>query len=253
MSLVLRLLCTLVPTASLQLLLQATGPIAFFYGILVLGCFLPLLPSPYKKATGIIFFSFGACVGFTLIVIQPLAGFLVWFDLVPQRTMRGPVSLAFMYLGGFLSLIAVYGIGRGHWFDSLLRLLFVHALLAYIVFPSNWVLLLAGFLFPALIVSAVYCKPSPNHRLRGFASLAGLGMLAGLITIVSAPGQDPSGIFLIDNYNSKFLRTAVLKVMPDFPLLNGFSGYGHGFSEDKLGDKPLLSEQALFAVEGRAG
>jgi hypothetical protein len=35
--------------------------------------------------------------------------------------------------------------------------------------------------------------------------------------------------------------------------LHGLSGYGHGFSEENLGNKPLLSERALFTVEGRAG
>ena len=253
MSLVLRLVSTLLPMLLAQVFLHATGPLAFFYGYLAAGCFIPLVPLAYRKAASLVFFSLGACIGLTLIVIQPLSGFLVWFDLVPQDAMRGPVSVVFMYIGGYLSLIAVYGMGTGTRLISLMRLLFVNVLLAFIIVRLGWLLVLAAILLPGLVALALSGRPVPLHRWRVLASLAGLGLIAGLTTLATVPGQVPAGIFLIDEYLSGFLRTGVFRLLPEFPVLYGFSGYGHGFSQEKLGDKPLLSERALFAVEGQPG
>jgi hypothetical protein len=237
----------------IQIFMHATGPLAFFYIFILAGCFMPLLPPVYRRPAGVVFFSLGAGLGLALIVIQPLSGFLVWFDLVPQGTMRGPVSVVFMYISGYLSLTAVYSVGPGRWLNSLAQLLLVNLVLAFIVFQKPWLLAAAAVMIPGIVALALSSRPVPLHRLRGMASLAILGLLAALITIATASGQVPGGIFLIDEYLSGFLRNSVFRVLPEFPVLYGFSGYGHGFSVEKLGGRPLLTERGLFAVEGKPG
>jgi transglutaminase-like putative cysteine protease len=253
MSLVLRLLCTMLPMAIMQVYLNATGPVGFFYGFLGAACFIPLIHLRYRRLAGVLFFGAGAFIGLTLIVIQPLAGFLIWFDLVESGTMRGPVSAVFLYLGGYLSLAASYEAKPGRHLKSIVQVLLVNTLLAFIIFRLGWIQVLAGMLLPLLVIASLAAKPVPLFRRRGVANLAGLSVLAVLITLATAPGRVPAGIFLIDEYLSGFLRGAVFRFLPDFPVLYGFSGYGHGFSEERLGGKPLLSERALFALEGRAG
>jgi hypothetical protein len=252
-SLSFRLLSTLLPMLLVQIFMHATGPLAFFYIFMAAGCFIPLLPLAYRRPTGVAFFSLGACLGLALIVIQPLSGFLVWFDLVSQGSMRGPVSVVFMYLGGFLSLVAVYGAGPGRWLKSLVQLLLVNFLLAFIVFQHLWLLAAVAAMVPVIVALALSIRPVPLQRWRGLVNLAGLGLLAALLAFATSPGQVPEGMFLIDEYLSVFLRNGVIRWLPDFPVLYGFSGYGHGFSGEKLGRRPLLTERALFAVAGQAG
>ena len=253
MNLVLRLLCTVLPMLVMHRVLHATGPLGFFYGFLAAGCFIPLLPRTCQHYVRLFFFSLGAFIGLALIVIQPLSGFLIWFDLVGSGTIRGPVSAVFMYLGGYLSLAASFGSGPGQRLRFLGQFLFVNALLAFIIVRLGWILALAGVLLPLVVIAALLGKPVPKYRRRGLATLTGLALLAGLITLAPTPRQAPGGMYLIDEYLSGFLREIVFKYLPDFPVLYGFSGYGYGFAEEKLGGRPLLSERALFALEGQAG
>ena len=253
MNLVLRLLCTVLPMLVMHRVLNATGPLGFFYGFLTAGCLIPLLPRTCQHYVRPFFFSLGAFIGLALIVIQPLSGFLIWFDLVRAGTMRGPVSAVFMYLGGYLSLAASFGSGPGQRLRSFGQFLFVNALLAFIIMRLGWILALAGVLLSLVVIAALLGKPVPKYRRRGLATLAGLALLSGLITLAPTPRQDPGGMYLIDEYLSGFLREVVFKYLPDFPVLYGFSGYGYGFAEEKLGGRPLLSERAVFALEGQAG
>jgi transglutaminase-like putative cysteine protease len=337
--LLLRLVMTLGPALALQVLLRSAPVHPSLYVLLAVGCVVPALPGAWGRWLTRLTVLLGGCLTAILILIMPFSAYQVWFGLALRGEMRGAVSLCFVALGGWLSMMAAAGMRTGDRLpvsgrsgpgpgggssgqrlgdrlpvngrsgpgpgggSSGLRLgdrlpvnrrsgpgpgggssglrsgdrlpdaggagppsgerlralclwLLANSLVAFIILQWVWLLWLAGGLFVMLPLISMVGPTKPRVPVRAFRGLLNvlfMIVLAVGLAFMSTSRDKPSGVFLIDRYLSETLRNVVIEVLPQFPVLYGIPGYGYSFAEERLGGRPVLSEQPLFRVEGAWG
>ena len=241
---------------------ESIHPVVIVY--LTGGCLVPLIRprSPRLcRALLVIWTTAGAFVVSTAILITPYSAYRIWFDLVQSGAMRGSISDTFVLLIGYLSALTALGIRAGAGAKPFLHLGVLYGTTAHLVLGSWEPAAMAAVCALCAVVVHTTGRGGatgrhPYRLAHGIAVVLAAVFLIGTVTVPTVPSakrSEPSGVRLFDHFLSEALRSAVLRVFPRFPLLYGVAGYGHGFSVERIGAAPVLSERALFAVDAAPG
>lgn len=232
--------------------LQARGPVWQF----AIACAVYAFSAIASKRNSVISVVSSMVFGFIIlfaavwIFITPAPAYSAWFLLVDRGAAQGSVSFVMLIVGwtGIAYLSVVFSRRP----SVLLPSLAVWSLFMVAVATQSYTALILSLC--VLIVSMVVSvrlpfRASVVHGLI-LALMFGIAMLGGFVSVFR---DAPRGISLIDNLVSPALRSLVLRIRPDFPLLAGFSGGGTGFAEATLSGTPLLSESPVLEISPGSG
>ncbi len=228
-------------------LLQARGPVLQFAVACAVYSFSAIASKRNSTFSVVSSVVFGLIVlfGTVWLFITPASAYSAWFLLIDRGAAQGSVSFVMLLVGwiGVAYLAVVF---------SRQPLLLLSSLVAwsfFIVAVATRSYTALSVSLAALIVSLVSSarlplKGSAVHGLM-LVLLFAIAILGGFVSVLY---EAPRGSTLIDNRVSPALRTLVLRIRPDFPLLAGFSGNGTGFAEATLSGTPLLSESPVLEI-----
>lgn len=192
---------------------------------------------------------------FTLIgiLITPVSAFVFWFRSFRNGVPDGELSNIFVMLITLFSAIAAPMMRKMGVVWPILVLSIAFSYLLAVIVQAVIVLIILAVL---LAVTSIYyvirrSKGSTRSMNAIFASVlfAVTSIAAGLFPDFDKAGGDT---FVNDTVHPA-LRKLVARVLPRFSLLYAVPGYGTGFSESNLGERPNLTDTQLFEVEGRPG
>jgi transglutaminase-like putative cysteine protease len=197
---------------------------------------------------------FGFAVLIIQILVTPLSAYLVWFKLVQEGSMRGSVSFVFVSVCGYFATLISSFFYRWKAGKPLAAYTAVLAFILFIVYQHwVWLVITCGAALMLALLTAATHHTQREERRRATVLIL---LFAGLSIIVAfgfSSAVHPSGNKFLDTRVSPFLRSAVVEVFPRFPILYDIPGYGSTISEKHLGQKPVLSEQGVFRVQGKPG
>lgn len=192
------------------------------------------------------------------ILIIPFGAYMTWLDLVATGNPQGAISFVFVLLTALGSapllsaLASARSVSRG--LAAVIAALAWNTFLAGVVYSDDMLLFLAtGGAAVALAMHAVGSAGNGDDlRIRIGSGLRALLVVAAAFLIAApvAHMHEPSGSRLIDGRLAPALRSAVLALWPQLPLLTNVPGYGSRLESRELGGRPLLSEAPLYEVTG---
>ncbi len=203
-------------------------------------------------ALGLALVFFGA-VTLVYILITPLSAYLTWFRLFAEGTQRGAISQIFVMVIGYFG--AVFGgmIYRSGVFPPLVGLAFVELIIVSIIRQSPGPALLGILCLIASLIVLASGAHSPGNKRRAATSSILLFVFVLFAAIPFARLTATQGSRFVDTTVYPGLRQTVVSIFPEFPLLYGVAGYGYTLDEKQLGGTPVLSERAIFELEGSPG
>lgn len=232
--------------------LQARGPVwqfAIACGFYAFSAIASKRNSVFSVISSVVF-GFIILFAAVWIFITPAPAYSAWFLLVDRGAAQGSVSFVMLLVGwtGIAYLSVVFSRRS----SVLLPSIAVWSLFMVAVATQSHtaILLSLCLLIVSMVVSVrLPFRGSVVHGLI-LALFFAIAMLGGFVSVLR---DAPRGSSLIDNLVSPALRSLVLRIRPDFPLLAGFSGGGTGFAEATLSGTPLLSESPVFEISPVSG
>jgi len=197
-------------------------------------------------------------VGFAAVVlagilISPYSAYGIWFEMIRDGEPRGLVSNVMVLLAAVFSS----ALARRFLDSEILLAIYGQALIAAgmlaLVYQTRmfYILVLCLLALGSVVVSIRFVRP--GNRLRNLAAF--LLLFLALLAVSRFPllFAEPGGSRVVDDRLHPGLRKTVVALFPRFPLLYGIPGFGYGFETDRLGGTPILSEAAIFEIQGRPG
>ncbi|MDC7235918.1 MAG: transglutaminase domain-containing protein [Spirochaetales bacterium] len=191
-------------------------------------------------------------IGFLLfILLLPEALYQAWLLLLDAGRAGGMISFAFAYAGGLVSSVGCAALMS--WTNrkqALVNLLLLCSLVVLILYPSAPFFVL--FLILILIKLILIQRDEP-----GKVSFLSMGIL--LLPALSAAflfplfNTEARGSPFVDRFSSG-LQQIVVQYLPQLPLVFDIPGYGYAYDQvRKTGDRPVLSSNVIFSIEGEPG
>jgi transglutaminase-like putative cysteine protease len=225
------------------------NPILWLYLFLV--CLQPIFSHWLLPAL----LAIGGTVVLLGMLVVPYSAYLIWFELLLQGAARGTVSWTVAGLACYLSVLALAGMVRGRIYRPILLWLLVNMLLLYILLRDSRLLMVAGAAWLLYVLLPLIGRNRPQYSHRGLITLAVMAAAGFFLPQFTASGRSSAGDWLIDRHLSRGVRTLLTKVVPQFPLLYGISGfwYGNSFNTEQPGGKVYLSSRPVLLLEGDPG
>ncbi|MBI9102865.1 MAG: transglutaminase domain-containing protein [Spirochaetales bacterium] len=188
------------------------------------------------------------------ILIIPFNSYLLWFSLAEAGRAEGGISTLFTGLTLFFLTVSTLTIIGGKPLKGAtggaLSTFFILTIIYRSIFLKISLIGMASF-FGIIILYPLFRKSRnmPSGGSPPAFSLLPLGIILAASLILSIP-QGKTGSPLIDKYLFKNLRGFVAERLEKIPLFELSPGTGYGYTFLSKGDRPILTSNALFLVEG---
>ncbi len=226
--------------------LQARGPVTVYAGLMAVYVLVSITARRgVARATAHSLFALALGASFLWILITPATAYSAWFLLVDRGMPQGSVSFVMILVGwtGLCHVLVAFA-------DR--PLVLVSAASAWSLFmvsvilqSHEWLLLAVSMTLFSLIVS----RPlRARERVVHAAVLLGVFAIAGGVGLSSPWWASARGSRIIDTRISPALRSMVVRIWPEFPLLAGLSESGSGFAAATLSGTPLLTDNPVLEL-----
>jgi len=257
------MVCFAVPALILDRLLAPQGPlwVLYAYGALVEAIFLLHAVAAdgerirLRRAASIVLalvLVAGSAVVLADILIVPNSAYFTWFRLAAQGNARGTVSAVFIVTSVYFAIV-IGGLLQYRPFTvAALGLLLDGALTAAII-SGHATVAAAAVAIGALALILLGGRRLPARS--RFAMLPSALLFCACVVGIGFASRalfSSAGNRFVDTDLSPSLRAAMLRLIPDFPLLYAIPGYGYSFDSRPLGSEPVLSDQTIFHVRAPA-